>query len=132
MSDFLNPEPIPAPDTAAFWEGAREGRFLLKQCRSCGKPHWYPRQLCPFCFSVDTEWLEASGKGEIYSFCYMRKAAAPYVLAYVTLDEGPTMMTNIVNADIEGLHTGQRVEVDFRNSAGEWAVPLFRTVSDTE
>lgn len=126
MADFINPEPTPAPDTMPFWEAAREGRFLIKTCTSCGRAHWYPRALCPFCFSAETEWVEASGKGEIYSYSFMRRAAAPYIIAYVTLEEGPTMMTNIVDADIADIRTGQKVEVVFRKSDGDWLVPLFR------
>lgn len=128
MSDFLNPAPAPAPDTLEFWEAGKAGRFLLKYCRDCDRPHWYPRAICPFCFSAEAEWREASGRGKIYSFAYMRRAAAPYVIAYVTLDEGPTMMTNIINADPSTLATGQAVEIAFRPSDGEWQVPLFSCV----
>lgn len=126
VAEFLNPEPAPALDTLPFWQAAREGRFLIKRCSSCGRAHWYPRQLCPFCFSAETEWIEASGKGELYSYCYMRRAAVPYILAYVTLDEGPTMMTNIIGADSDDLHTGQRVEIVFQHGESDWSVPLFR------
>jgi uncharacterized OB-fold protein len=65
--------PDEQPDNTAFWQAAREGRLLVRQCKSCGKPHWYPRTLCPFCMG-DTEWKTASGQGEIYSFSITRRA----------------------------------------------------------
>ena len=119
------PDPVVQPESQPFWDAAAEGRFLLKRCTACGKPHWYPRTLCPFCFGP-TAWQPASGKGTLYSFSYMRKAAPPYVLAYVTLAEGPTMMTNIVDADPAMLRIGMPLELRFESSAGGFAVPMFR------
>ncbi len=119
-------DPNPTPETEAFWEAAKAGRFLVRHCNACSKAHWYPRGLCPFCASTDTAWRESSGMGEIYSFSFMRKATPPFVMAYVTLAEGPTMMTNIVACDPENVHIGDPVEVAFRNSAGGFAVPCFR------
>lgn len=123
---FLNPSPHPSPDSHEFWDGANRGVLLVKTCEECGKAHWYPRPHCPFCFSGRTAWREASGRGEIYSWSYMRRAAEPYVIAYVTLEEGPTMMTNIVDCDPDLLTIGKQVEVVFRRSADGTRVPLFR------
>ena len=91
------------PDSALerYRDAARDGRLLLKRCRSCGEPQDYPRPICPFCMSDDTEWLEASGHGEIYSWSVQRRADPPYAIAYVTLSEGPTMLTAIVDCDLE-------------------------------
>lgn len=122
---YLNPDPVPQPESRPFWEAAAEGRLLIKGCCACGRVHWYPRAICPFCFSPDTEWREAGGGGTIYAFAPMRRAAAPYILAYVTLDEGPTMMTDIVGAAPEALSTGQRVTVVFHPTEGGMRVPLF-------
>ena len=80
-----------------YWQAARAGRLLLKLCRACGKSHYYPRPLCPFCMSSDTEWREASGKGSIYSWSVERRATPPYAIAFVALAEGPTLLTNIVD-----------------------------------
>jgi uncharacterized OB-fold protein len=127
---FLNPSPHPSPDSREFWDGANRGVLLVRTCEECGKAHWYPRPHCPFCFSDRTAWREASGRGEIYSWSYMRRAAEPYVIAYVTLEEGPTMMTNIVDCDPDLLTIGKLVEVVFRRSADGTRVPLFRPAAD--
>lgn len=127
---FLNPSPHPSPDSEPFWEAADRGTLLVKVCEECGKAHWYPRPHCPFCFSSRTTWREASGNGRIYSWSYMRRAAQPYVIAYVTLEEGPTMMTNIVDCDPDALTIGKQVEVVFLESAEGVKVPLFRPIAE--
>jgi uncharacterized OB-fold protein len=120
---------VPAPqvnaETQTFWDGARDGRFLIKRCEDCETAHWYPRALCPFCGSGRTSWVEGSGRGEIYSFSVMRRAAPPYAIAYVTLDEGPTMMTNIVDCDLDAIRIGQPVELVFKPTEEGGAVPMF-------
>ncbi len=122
------PAPLPHPETQAFWDAARAGRFLIKRCGGCGKAHWYPRTMCPFCSSVDTRWVEASGDGTIYSYSVMRRADPPYVIAYVTLAEGPTMLTNLVDCDPEALAIGQTVRLSFTPSEGGPPVPTFTPV----
>jgi uncharacterized OB-fold protein len=117
--------PVPNPETAAFWQAAEAGKLLLKRCRACGEVHWYPRAHCPFCFSTETEWQEAQGAGTIYSYSVMRRAAVPYAVAYVTLAEGVTMLTNIVDCDFDRLRIGQNVRVVFHPSDGGPPVPMF-------
>lgn len=112
---------------APFWQAAGEGVLLIKRCKACGEAHWYPRPFCPHCGSGEVGWEPASGGGSIYSFTVTRKVGpVPYVLAYVTLDEGVTMLTNVVDAEMEALHIGQRVRVTFRQAEGGGAVPMFR------
>jgi uncharacterized OB-fold protein len=128
--DFLSkqrsiPAPQPNPETQAFWSAAEEGRFLIKACRACGRAHWYPRAVCPFCASEDTEWRAGSGFGTIYAFSPMRQAPEPYILAYVTLEEGPAMLTNLVGCQPEALHIGQRVAVKFLPTDDGPPVPVF-------
>lgn len=113
------------PETRPFWEAAAEGRLLLKACRACGRAHWYPKVVCPFCHSVDLEWREASGRGTVYTYSVMRRVEVPYVLAYVTLEEGPTLMTNIVDCDVDSVRIGQAVQVRFRQAPQGRTVPIF-------
>jgi uncharacterized protein len=119
------PAPQPTAETQAFWDAASQGRLLIKKCAACGEPHHYPRPLCPFCFSDRTEWVPASGRGTLYSYSVMRRVPAPYAIAYVTLEEGPTMMTNIVDCDLGALRIGQSVRVVFKPTEGGPPVPMF-------
>ncbi|QQS11368.1 MAG: Zn-ribbon domain-containing OB-fold protein [Rhodospirillales bacterium] len=119
------PAPVASQETEAYWNAASEGKLLVKKCAACGKTHHYPRTLCPHCFSDRTEWTTASGKGVIYSYSVMRRAPVPYALAYVTLAEGTTMMTNIVDCDFDKLKIGQSVKVVFKPTEGGPALPCF-------
>jgi len=119
--------PIANVETQAYWDAADAGKLLVKKCQSCGEPHFYPRALCPFCFG-ETEWQETNGEGEIYSFSVMRRAETPYAIAFVKLDAGPTMMSNIVDCDFDGIAIGQRVRVVFQPSNGGHKVPMFTPV----
>ena len=100
--------------------------MLVKHCLACDTPHHYPRSICPFCGSDRTEWRESTGRGEVYSFTPARRGVAePFVLAYVTLDEGVTMLTNIEAEDPDSVHIGQRVRVVFRPVENDLSIPVF-------
>jgi uncharacterized OB-fold protein len=132
MTDVLITRTIPSPvvttEAQTFWNAARENRFMVPICSACGKAHWYPRAICPFCASDKMEWREGSGRGTIYTFSIMRRVKEPYVIAYVTLDEGPTMLTNIVDCDFEALRIGQAVGVIFKETENGPPVPMFKPV----
>jgi len=117
--------PLPFPETTPYWEAAAQGKLLLKRCAGCGAYHFYPRVLCPFCFNEQTEWREASGTGTIYSFSIMRRAEVPYAIAYVTLTEGPTMMSNIVDCDLDAIRIGQPVRLVFKPAENGQQVAMF-------
>nr|WP_315597306.1 OB-fold domain-containing protein [uncultured Cupriavidus sp.] len=126
---IARPLSAPATDvsTEKYQSFAREGYLSSRRCKSCNKLHWYPRPLCPFC-QGETEWERLSGLGTIYSASVTRKAGPiAYAIAYVTLDEGPTMLTNIVDCDLDSIHIGQRVKVCFKQAEGEdnIQVPMF-------
>jgi uncharacterized protein len=117
-STFLAPRVL--PEVAPYWEAASLGKLIIKRCTDCHEVHFYPRDICPHCLSDATQWMEASGKGTLYSFSTMKRPGPegkPYTLAYVTLDEGVTMMTNLVDFDATTTGIGDKVEVRFLPSA---------------
>jgi len=113
------------PSSEQFFAATASGSLRIKACVSCRKLHWYPRALCPYCLG-DTEWREVSGRGEIYSVSVTRRPGpTPYAIAYVRLDEGITMLTNIVDCDLDSLHIGQRVRVVFKPAEDGTMIPMF-------
>src|SRR5689334_4679628 len=95
------PRPTMNPENQAYFDAAAQGRLLVKRCNACDQFHFYPRAICPHCLSGDTRWVEAAGSGKIYTYSVLRRGTpVPFALAYVTLDEGVTMITNIVDCDL--------------------------------
>jgi uncharacterized OB-fold protein len=117
-STLPTPNPTVTVDTVEFWDGLKDGKFLLRRCDSCQTVIWYPRKFCPNCGSIESTWFESSGKGSIYTYTIVHRsmlpdwaASGPYVIAYVELEEGPRIMTNIVNIDPESVTVGAPVQV---------------------
>jgi uncharacterized OB-fold protein len=127
MADIeTSAHPAMNPENRPFWQGAAQGKLLIKHCLACDSSHFYPRVKCPFCRSGNTIWKEAAGKGQVYSYTVMRRAAPPLCVAYVTLEEGPTIFTNLVDCDLDRLAIGQIVEVTFRSGEDGLTRPVFR------
>jgi uncharacterized OB-fold protein len=125
--------PITDSSTQPFWEAARKGKLLIKRCRACGRAHFYPRTFCPSCWSEDVEWMEASGRGTLYTYSIVYKNdlppfpdRVPYIAAIIDLEEGPRMMSNVVDCPFEDLRVGMPLEVGFRQETDEVTVPVFR------
>ena len=122
-------------DTAAFWDALAAGRWVVPHCEACDEWFWYPRRRCPLCGSWSVSYPEASGRGTIYSFTIIRRGAgpfrdvAPYALAYVELEEGPRLMTNVVAGDVTALRVGQAVRVVL-DPAGDGGDAIYRFVAD--
>jgi uncharacterized OB-fold protein len=121
------PAPQTNPETKPFWDAAAQGRFLIGRCNHCGKAHYYPRSLCPFCLGA-ASMEEASGEGEIYTVSVTyRGAPEPYAIGYVTLDEGPRILTNFIDCNLETLAIGQRVRIKWIETEGA-PLPMFTRV----
>ncbi len=123
-------------DTTSFWAATAEGRLELQRCRDCGTIIWWPRAICPSCSSFGLDTFDASGRGTIYSCTTVHRsqgrswnAATPYVVAYVELEEGPRVMTNIVDCDPAEVRIGTPVRVVFHDTGEGNALPRF-TPSD--
>lgn len=127
------PAPTVSPEARPYWEAAAQGRLLLPSCDACDLVIWYPRGVCPACGSTRITWEEASGRGTVYSYTVVRRGgvgpyrgAEPYVLAYVELEEGPIVMTNIVDCDPAALAVGDPVEAVFASTDDGPALVRFR------
>jgi uncharacterized OB-fold protein len=119
--------PDTTPETAEFWNAANEGRLLLRHCDACKSAHHFPRTICPHCGSDATRWIESPGRGVVYTLSVMRRGTpVPYAMAYVTLEEGVTMMTNIVECDLDAIRIGDPVQVTFVAARDGRKVPAFK------
>jgi uncharacterized OB-fold protein len=124
--------PLIEDDTREFWNGTADGRLLLRHCRACGHVHYYPRNFCPSCWSDDVDWVEASGGGTLYTWSTVYQndlppfhEQIPYVAAIVELDEGPRMMTRIVDHEQHELAIGMRLQARFEPLDDEVTIVVF-------
>ncbi len=134
MADATRPLPsLKELDTQPFWEATRNRDFRYQKCDDCGTVVWHPRAHCTGCTGGHLSWYKATGNGTIYSFSVVRQSyhpffrtLVPYAIAWVDLDEGPRVLTNIVGvADpANDLSCGQRVALTWE-SHEELNIPLF-------
>ncbi|MFP6836737.1 MAG: Zn-ribbon domain-containing OB-fold protein [Pseudomonadales bacterium] len=125
-------QPVPTPESEAFWQACGEGRLLIQRCDECGHRQFYPRALCTACSSAEVALTEAAGTGRVKSFTIIRRAVTeayaddvPYVVALIELAEGPTMMSNVVECEAEDVFIGMPVSVRFEPRSGDISLPVF-------
>jgi len=119
-------------ETRGYWEGAGRGELVLQRCGDCGVVQHRPRGVCATCLSNSIEHFVASGLGHVHTFSIVRqnqmpgfREAVPYVIAYIELDEGPQILSNVVGCDPESVEIGMRVKADFVRTGDELGVPRF-------
>ena len=120
-------------ESRPYWDAAAEGRLLVRSCTDCGAIHHYPRPFCPECWSENVEWKEASGRATLYTWStvfvndmYPFRERLPYIAAVVDLEEGPRMMTNVIDTEPDDLEIGMALEVAFRPVDDQITAPVFR------
>ena len=138
MTEIDHPSPHASWETRGYWEGAGRGTLVLQKCRNCSLVQHRPRGVCAHCLkSADLEHFPASGRGEVYSYTVTEQnqakgfaEACPYVMAYVTLEEGPRLLTVIVDCDPDVVTIGMPVVAGFLNQERDdrevFAIPVFR------
>jgi len=123
--------PAVTPLTRPFWDAAAQGRLMLPRCNACHRHFFRPEVACTHCFATDWQWVEASGRGSLYSYSVLHKAPAPgfqvpLVLAVVELDEGPCMFSNVVGVEMENIRIDMSLHVAFEQVAAGIFLPRFR------
>lgn len=118
-------------DSLPYWEGTKKSKLIIQYCGNCRRYQFYPRIVCKNCMS-DVEWVEASGEGTIYSFTVVHrvfnnnfKEKAPFIVALVELKEGPRIMSNIINVDIDEVRIDMDVKAVFKEDFGEYKLVQF-------
>jgi uncharacterized OB-fold protein len=141
MAELDVRKPLPAITTEAkpFWDAAAKQQLMIQRCKDCNSWVWTPRPSCNECGSEKVEWTLVSGRGEIYSFTVIRQVVGraaskafepdiPYVIAWVDLDEGPRLITNIVGCPVEDVKLGMKVTVRFEQASNNVWLPKFSPV----
>lgn len=133
MAEYPRPLPLPTPETQHFWDGCKAGELRLQRCTDCTHTYFPPRPFCPACSSRKVETFRASGKATLYSYIINHRPRPdfgdqPHSIAVVTLEEGPRMMTNIVECPQtpEALQLDMPLEVTFEKASEEISLPKFR------
>jgi uncharacterized protein len=132
IGQYEKPLPKVRPETEPFWRAARNHQLVLQRCDNCSKIIFYPRVACPNCLSSNISWFEASGRGTVYSYTIIWRAAAkvfekdiPYVYAIIELEEGARMISNIINMKGSKPTIGMKVKVTFIDATSEISIPQF-------
>jgi uncharacterized protein len=135
MAESTRPKPLPVitEENRPFWEGCQQGKLLLQQCSKCYHYQFYPRLYCMQCSSETLQWVEANGRGVIYSFTiiYQNKSPefvheTPYNVAIVQLEEGPRLLSNIVDVGATELQVDLPVTVVFDQVTDTITLHRFR------
>jgi uncharacterized OB-fold protein len=129
----LRPLPTPDGDTAAFWNGLKEGRLLLQHCLDCAEVHYYQQGMCRRCGSERLEHRAASGRGTVYSYSVVYRAPGPafkgdtpYAVLLVELEEGPRMISSYAGKDPEQVTFDMPVELVCERINADITLPRFR------
>ena len=132
MPESGTPTPTLFDWNRPFFAGGLEGKLMLQRCSRCHRLIYYPRMLCPHCFSADYAWEQLSGLGTVYSFSIVwhpnHPAFAdqiPIVLAVVDLADGAQMVSTLVGCPPEAVAIGMEVSVVFDTIAPDVALPRF-------
>lgn len=137
MPGDSHPKPLPVvtEENRPFWEGCRQGKLLLQYCDQCQQHQFYPRLYCMHCGSTNVRWVSASGRGVIYSFTVIHQNKSPefvqdtpYNVAVVQLEEGPRLMSNIVETDFAELRVDLPVTVVFDAVSDVIHLPRFKAL----
>lgn len=123
--ETLKPVPEPDAESAPYWQGANEGRFMFQRCAACGKAQFYPRSLCSHCRGRELSWEQSTGLGKVASFSVVHRAPipafksdSPYVLALIDMDEGFRFMCNVIHCDPQSVLIGNAVRVVYETRSG--------------
>lgn len=120
------------PADLPFWEGCKQGRFLVHQCGVCKRTYW-PASRCVAHGDQRMGWVESAGAGELYTYTIMHHAFSgklaaktPYVVGVIKLKEGPFYHSNVVDCPIEQVRVGMLLVADMVEHESGLTIPVFR------
>ena len=130
---YAKPIPTPSKESQPYWDSVRDHALRLQKCAGCGAFRFPPSPLCPECWGKAFAWEPVSGRGKVYTFCTYRRLYhpgfaddLPYVVAVIALEEGPRLVSNVIDCRPEDLRCDMPVEIVYRDATDTIALPLFR------
>ena len=124
----------PSPLGLPFWEGAAAGELRYPRCSACGQADFPAAPNCRFCLSDALVWEVSAGHGTVYSYTVVWRPVTPafvtpYAPVIVELDEGYSIMSNLIGLDSDDVTVGMRVRVQFAAVGDGLTLPYFRPAS---
>ena len=129
----LKPIPMPDADSEQLWKGLKEGKLFLQHCEDCNHIQYYHQAICRECLGENLVEKEASGRGSVYSYSVVYRAPGPafkgdtpYAVVLVELEEGPRMISSMIDVDAETVDFDMKVEMVVEPLNDEISLPRFR------
>ena len=136
LREIKKPLPEITPITKPFWDATTKGKLVMQRCSDCQSWVWCPRPACVECGGDHLDWTPLSGRGHVFAFTVIREVAGralggfekdiPYVTAWIDLDEGPRLCSNVIGCPIEKVRIGMEVEVVFQKVSLGISLPKFK------
>ena len=132
---YDKPLPQPNADNKPFWEGCKAHELRFQKCLNCDHIRWPPSIICPKCYSREFEWIQADGRGRVYTFVVYHQAYdpafekdVPYVTAVIELEEGPHLLSNVVGCRPDEVQCDMPVEVTWEDVSPDFSLPKFKPI----
>ncbi len=136
MADYQKPLPTPTSDSRPYWEAAKRHELMMQKCQDCRSVYFPPAVSCAYCSSMNVEWVKLSGKGKVYTWNVFHRAFhpsfandLPYACVVVELEEGPRIISSLVDCKPEEIQFDMPVAVVFEDVTEEVALPKFKRAS---
>jgi len=127
------PNPLHWGTSKPFWEAAKRHELMMPRCKTCDRLFFYPREVCPHCLKSDLEWVKLSGMGRLHTFTVVHQPAnaafapdVPYIYAMVQLDEGPRIISTLVDCPPQDARVDMRLTAVFDDVTPDWTLVKFR------
>ena len=133
MAEYTKPLPAISTLNQPYWDGLKQRKMVLPKCEPCNKVWYPPTRFCPTCWSRDFSWQQLSGRGKVNSWVVFHQAYfsslkddVPYNVAEVELEEGPRLLTNLVELSQTQIRIGMSVEVVYEDVTDEVTLAKFK------
>ena len=130
---YGKPLPVLEGTTGEFYQYCKDHELRFQRCTACGTWRQVPRDMCAQCGSWEWEWVKSSGRGKLYTWTVVTfpmhpafEDEVPYAVALIEMEEGPRIVSRIVDVAPEDLHMDMPLEVIFEEVTDEVTLPRFR------